>query len=123
MLCNRLRSLLVLLFALGAMLFVMQAQTLTTGDIAGVVTDSSGGVVPNATVTVKNLDTGESRTAETGPTGEYRLFDDHSSCGTRIFRAGRTISLPSGSPRGTKLQPGDEIYFGQACVRFEVKQG
>ena len=57
------------------------------------------------------------------PTGEYRLFDDHSSCGTRIFRAGRTISLPSGSPRGTKLQPGDEIYFGQACVRFEVKQG
>lgn len=55
------------------------------------------------------------------PTGEYRLFDDHSSHGTRIFRAGRTIALPSGSPRGVKLQAGDEIYFGQACVRFEVK--
>lgn len=55
------------------------------------------------------------------PGGEYRLFDDHSSYGTRIFRAGRTIALPSGSPRGTKLQPGDEVYFGQACVRFELK--
>jgi len=53
--------------------------------------------------------------------GEYRLFDDRSSHGTRIFREGRTIALPSGSPRGVKLQPGDEIYFGQACVRFEEK--
>lgn len=53
--------------------------------------------------------------------GEFRLFDDHSSHGTRIFREGRTISLPSGSPRGVKLVPGDEIYFGQACVRFEMK--
>lgn len=56
-----------------------------------------------------------------GATGEYRLFDDRSSHGTRIFRDGRTIALPSGSPRGVKLQPGDEIYFGQACVRFEAK--
>jgi hypothetical protein len=54
-------------------------------------------------------------------TGEYRLFDDRSSHGTRIFREGQTIALPSGSPRGVKLVPGDEIYFGQACVRFEVK--
>ncbi|HEX7485920.1 MAG TPA: hypothetical protein VF332_07195 [Vicinamibacterales bacterium] len=54
------------------------------------------------------------------PAGEYRLFDDHSSYGTRILRAGRTLALPAGSPRGTKLQPGDEIYLGQACVRFEM---
>ncbi len=53
--------------------------------------------------------------------GEYRLFDDHSSHGTRIFRDGRTIELPSGSPRGVRLQPGDEIYFGQCCMRFEVR--
>jgi hypothetical protein len=53
--------------------------------------------------------------------GEYRLFDDHSSYGTRVLRAGRTLALSAGSPRGTKLQPDDEIYFGQACVRFEMK--
>ena len=55
--------------------------------------------------------------------GEYRLYDDRSTHGTRVFRKGRTIALPSGSPRGVRLQPGDEIYFGQASVRFEVKTG
>jgi hypothetical protein len=54
------------------------------------------------------------------PSGEYRLFDDGSSSGTRILRGGRTLALPPGSPRGTKLQPGDEIYFGQACMRFDI---
>jgi hypothetical protein len=53
--------------------------------------------------------------------GEFRLFDDHSSYGTRIFRAGKTIELPSGSPRGTRLQDGDEVYVGRACLRFELK--
>ena len=53
------------------------------------------------------------------PSGECRLFDDRSSYGTRIFRDGETIVLPSGSPRGTRLRPGDEIYFGQACVRVD----
>jgi hypothetical protein len=54
------------------------------------------------------------------PSGEYRLFDDGSSSGTRILRSGRTFALPPGSPRGTKLLPGDEVFFGQACMRFET---
>ena len=53
------------------------------------------------------------------PNGECRLFDDRSSYGTRIFREGETIAVPSGSPRGTRLRLGDEIYFGQACVRVD----
>ncbi len=57
------------------------------------------------------------------PAGEFRLFDDHSSCGTRVFRGGRTIALPAGSPRGTRLHPGDEIYIGQACLRFDIAEG
>jgi len=56
------------------------------------------------------------------PAGDYRLFDDHSSCGTRVFRGGRTIALPAGSPRGTRLQPGDDIYIGQACLRFDLSE-
>jgi hypothetical protein len=55
--------------------------------------------------------------------GEYRIFDDHSTYGTRVFRAGRTMELPSGSPKGLRLEDGDEIYFGQACVRFEIVDG
>jgi hypothetical protein len=54
------------------------------------------------------------------PPAEFRLYDDHSSYGTRILRDGRMIDLPSGSPRGVKLQPGDEIYFGRARVLFRM---
>jgi pSer/pThr/pTyr-binding forkhead associated (FHA) protein len=52
--------------------------------------------------------------------GEYRICDDGSEYGTRIFREGRAIEVPTGSKRGERLLPGDEIYLGRACVRFEV---
>jgi FHA domain len=52
--------------------------------------------------------------------GEYRLHDDQSKFGTRIFRDGANIDVYSTNTRGNRLAPGDEVYFGQACVRFEV---
>ena len=51
----------------------MFAQTTTTGDVAGVVADITGAVIPNATVTIKSLDTNEVRTAVTNQTGQYRF--------------------------------------------------
>src|ERR1039457_6746417 len=44
-----------------------------TGTILGTVKDPSGAVVAGAAVTVKNLDTGFSRTATTGDDGSYRF--------------------------------------------------
>jgi hypothetical protein len=52
--------------------------------------------------------------------GEYRLCDDESEFGTRVFRDGRSIEVPPGNRRGEKLRSGDEIYLGRACLRFEV---
>ena len=52
--------------------------------------------------------------------GEYRICDDESEFGTRVFRDGRPIDVPSGNRRGEKLRPGDEIYLGRACLRFEL---
>src|SRR5215472_7028281 len=46
-----------------------------TGDISGDVTDSSGAVVPNATVTALNSATGLSRTIHTSATGSYRITE------------------------------------------------
>jgi hypothetical protein len=51
--------------------------------------------------------------------GDYRLCDDGSEFGTRVFRDGRSIEVPTGDRRGEKLRPGDEIYLGRACLRFE----
>jgi pSer/pThr/pTyr-binding forkhead associated (FHA) protein len=50
---------------------------------------------------------------------EYRLCDDSSEYGTRVFRDGRSIDVPPGNRRGEKLRSGDEIYVGRACLRFE----
>jgi hypothetical protein len=49
-----------------------QAQTFR-GTILGTVTDSSGGAVPGATVTIKNLDTGLTRTVTTSDDGSYAV--------------------------------------------------
>src|SRR6266700_3754924 len=44
-----------------------------TGELSGVVTDPSGAVVANATVTLTNSATGEKRTTVTTPSGIYRF--------------------------------------------------
>ena len=48
-------------------------QSLTTGDVTGTVTDTSGAVTPNVTVTLKSVDSGATRTTTTGSTGFYRF--------------------------------------------------
>jgi hypothetical protein len=49
------------------------AQTLTTGDITGVVTDASGAVVPGATVSLRSHATNESRNVVSTEAGRYRF--------------------------------------------------
>jgi len=51
--------------------------------------------------------------------GEYRICDDESEFGTRIFRDGQSIEVPAGNRRGERLRGGDEVYLGRACLRFE----
>jgi hypothetical protein len=51
------------------------AQTRTSGAIAGVVTDPSGAVVPNATVTATEINTGTVRSTKTTGSGNYNLGD------------------------------------------------
>ncbi len=60
---------------LGALTWAIpaSAQTITTADAVGVVSDSSGAVVPGAKVTIKSLESGESRTETTSGQGQYRF--------------------------------------------------
>jgi hypothetical protein len=61
---------LLTLFLSAALATTASAQN---AQIAGTVKDSSGGVIPGATITARNVDTGFTRTAITDPQGEYRL--------------------------------------------------
>jgi hypothetical protein len=49
------------------------SQTMTTGDIVGTVTDSTGSVVPGAKVTAHFTDTNESHSAVANSSGQYRF--------------------------------------------------
>ena len=61
----------MLVFALSGSL---RAQA-PTGTIAGTVTDQSGAVLPGATVTVTNKDTGASRVVQSGSDGAFSIPD------------------------------------------------
>lgn len=49
------------------------AQSTTSGDVSGIVTDPSGAAIPGATVTLTNNATGATKTLSTGTDGSYRF--------------------------------------------------
>jgi len=49
------------------------AQTITTGDVVGTVKDTTGAVVPGAMVTLKNIESGDTRSVSTEATGAFRF--------------------------------------------------
>ena len=53
---------------------VLNAQT-ENAQLSGIVTDATGAVVPGASVAIRNIDTGTSRTATTSAGGVYALAD------------------------------------------------
>ncbi|MGH9487622.1 MAG: carboxypeptidase regulatory-like domain-containing protein [Terriglobales bacterium] len=50
-----------------------RAQSLTSGDLAGTVTDPTGAVIPGAKLVLINTQTGAARTTTTGVHGDYRF--------------------------------------------------
>src|SRR2546425_2306135 len=70
-----LRSILfVLAFCLAMASLAWGQSQITTGTIQGEVTDEKGGLVPGATVEIKNLDINFSRTETTGPDGRFTFL-------------------------------------------------
>ena len=67
------------------------------GSMVGTVTDSSGGVVPSAKITILEVNTGSNRSANTNESGNYTFSD-----------------LPPGTYRG-RLKPKDSsVKYGRA---------
>ena len=56
-------------------LYFAHAQSATTGAIGGTVSDAGGALLPAATITVKSLDRGVTRTVKSNSSGEYRVSE------------------------------------------------
>jgi len=54
-------------------------------------------------------------------TAGYWLRAEQNASGTRIYRSGRTIDVSAHDRRGVRLQAGDEIYLGRACLKVGMR--
>ena len=54
-------------------------------------------------------------------TASYWLRAEQNASGTRIYRDARTIDVSAHDRRGVRIQPGDEIYLGRACVKVGMR--
>lgn len=95
----RFRSWFMLLFAASLLTWQVMpaaAQSLTSGDVSGTVTDPTGAVVPNASLTLKNNDSGTAQTRTTNAQGSYRF--------SLLAPGTYTISVSATGFQGTQKQ-------------------
>jgi hypothetical protein len=52
----------------------------------------------------------------------YRLRAEPGASATRILRDGRSIDVSQQDRRGIKVQSGDEIYLGRACLKVAMRE-
>ena len=108
---------LVIVFLMVTLPPSLMAQTTRTGALTGRVTDASGGVVSNVTVTATSLDAGQVRNAITGTDGTYK-FDLMPPGNYRVkFEATgfKPVEIPTVTVNGTetavldgKLEAGEQ---------------
>ncbi len=87
----------------------VMAQT-ETGQITGTVSDEQGAVVPNASVTVKNVDTGETRSTTATGSGDYTVANlkpgvyDVTVTATNFAPATRRAQVAVGTPTALDVE-------------------
>ena len=111
---GRVFSIAVLFFSVVVCVFPLAAQ-FTTASIAGTGTDATGAVVPDATVTINNVDTGLTVTVSTEPTGaylfsrlpigNYELTVEKAGFSTYV-QAGITLTVNQAASQNVALQVG-----------------
>ena len=108
-------KLLAMLLACGLLLSEMALAQVTTGSILGTVRDSTGAVIPGATVRLKNLETGLERTLSTDAAGRYSA----SQLGLGLYEVSvEATGFQSAVRSGIELTVGRE-----AVVDFTVQLG
>jgi hypothetical protein len=92
----------------------VNAQTQSTGDVTGIVTDQSGAIVPNAKVTLKDNAKGSTQDATTNKDGSYRFY--------LLPPGSYTVSVSA--PGFASQSRGADINVGQiATLSFSLSVG
>lgn len=101
------------LFAISAPSLI--AQTAGIGALRGRVTDASGGVVANATVTATSIETGQTQSATTGPDGGFKLDLSPGNYRLKFQAAGfKTLEIPSVTVSGNEAAVFNEKLEAEA---------
>jgi len=121
---KKLFTLFMLLFAT-AMLSYGQATSQNGGSIQGSITDPSGAVVPNATVTILDTDTGSSKTITTDKSGFYSVGPLNPGPYTvTISGAGfEKLSVTTVIRTGTATPGSFKLTLGSSAETVEVNAG
>ncbi len=115
------RALALLLFFVAAC-STSKAQ-LTTADVVGTVTDASGAVVPNATVTIVNTGTGVSRTTSSSSGGDYAFSTLEVGAYDLTIKASGFAPFEAHSLKlavGDRLRIDAKLAVGQQAVEVDV---
>ena len=119
------RSLLLVSAALAFLFVAAEAPSqVTTADVVGTVTDTSGAVLQSATITIENIDTRSSRTATSGESGSYVFtFLPIGNYTLRVVSAGfKEFVVPRltlGS--GDRLRVDAQMSIGERAEKVEVQ--
>lgn len=105
---KNIKGLVISVFAICSLLFasVAMAQTSSTGNIEGTVTDSNGAVVPNATITINGPNLLRPQTTTSNNDGNYRFL--------QVPPGKYTLKVTSGSGFDDFEQPNVEVNLSRS---------
>src|SRR5579859_1828564 len=99
------------------------AQSSSTGTVSGTVTDNTGAVVPDATVTLTNKATGNSRTATSTSSGQYIFaYVNPGAYDVKVGKQGFQTTVVSNQvvQVGTQLTVNAKLQIGSVSTTVEV---
>jgi len=105
------QTFITLIFIFAATLSALAQSDVSTATVKGTVSDQQGAAVPNATITVKDIGQGTTRTTQTGPDGQFQV---------RLLRPGLHEVLVEAPGFTQYLLKAVELTVGQTAT-FDIK--